>query len=58
MSERSPLGIWRETDADGLLRHTLPFAGRWLLRGTDLRLSAQRANTWESRFVTLALEAR
>jgi uncharacterized GH25 family protein len=58
VSERSPLGIWRQTDADGKLRHSLPFAGRWLLRGTDLRLSAQRADTWESRFVTLAIEAR
>ena len=58
VSERSAVGIWRETNADGLLRHSLPFAGRWLLRGTDLRLSAQRANTWESRFVTLAVEAR
>jgi hypothetical protein len=58
VSERSPLGIWRQTDADGKLRHSLPFAGRWLLRGTDLRLSAQRADTWESRFVTLAVEAR
>jgi hypothetical protein len=58
VSERSPLGIWRETDAHGRLQHTLPFAGRWLLRGTDLRLSTQRADTWESRFVTLAVEAR
>jgi uncharacterized GH25 family protein len=58
VSERSPLGIWRETDADGMLHHSLPFAGRWLLRGTDLRLSTQRADTWESRFVTLAVEAR
>jgi hypothetical protein len=58
VSERSALGIWRETDGDGKLRHTLPFAGRWLLRGTDLRLSALAADTWESRFVTLAIEAR
>ena len=58
VSERSPLGIWRETDADGIVHHTLPFAGRWLLRGTDLRLSTQRADSWESRFVTLAVEAR
>jgi hypothetical protein len=58
VSERSALGIWRETDADGKLRHSLPFAGRWLLRGTDLRQSAQRAGSWESRFVTLAIEAR
>jgi hypothetical protein len=58
VSERSALGIWRETDAQGLLRHRLPFGGRWLLRGTDLRLSAERSDTWESRFVTLAIEAR
>ena len=41
VSERSALGIWRETDADGKLRHSLPFAGRWLLRGTDLRPSGE-----------------
>jgi uncharacterized GH25 family protein len=58
VSERSALGIWRETDADGKLRHSLPFAGRWLLRGTDLRPSALRAGSWESRFATLAIEAR
>ena len=58
VSERSALGIWRESDADGKLRHSLPFAGRWLLRGTDLRPSGERPDTWESRFVTLAIEAR
>ncbi|MEO5671622.1 MAG: DUF4198 domain-containing protein [Ramlibacter sp.] len=57
LSERSPLGVWRQTDSEGILRHSLPFNGRWLLRGTDLRLSTQRPDTWESRFVTLALEA-
>ena len=58
VSERSALGIWGETDADGKLRHNLPFPGRWLLRGTHLRPSVARPDTWESRFVTLALEAR
>jgi hypothetical protein len=58
VSERSALGIWRETDTDGKLRHNLPFPGRWLLRGTDLRPSTARPDTWESRFVTLTLEAR
>jgi hypothetical protein len=58
VSERSALGVWRQTDARGVLRHRLPFGGRWLLRGTELRLSPERAGTWESRFVTLALEAR
>lgn len=57
VSERSAIGLWRETDSEGKLRHKLPFAGRWLLRGTDLRLSAQDADRWESRFVTLAIEA-
>ena len=57
VSERSALGIWRESDSDGKLRHRLPFAGRWLLRGTDLRTSGERPDTWESRFVTLAIEA-
>lgn len=58
VSERNALGVWRETDAQGVLRHRLPFGGRWLLRGTDLRPSATRPDSWESRFVTLALEAR
>jgi len=58
VSERSALGIWRETDANGVLRHRLPFAGRWLLRGTDLRASRERPDEWDSRFVTLAIEAK
>jgi hypothetical protein len=58
VSERSAFGIWRDTDARGVLRHRLPFAGRWLLRGTDLRASEDRLGEWDSRFVTLAIEAR
>jgi hypothetical protein len=58
VSARSPLGIWGVSDDNGTLRHTLPFGGRWLLRGTELRLSQVRPDTWESRFVTLGLEAR
>ena len=30
---------------------------RWLLRATELRLSSEHPDTWESRFVTLAIEA-
>lgn len=56
VSERNPLGIWRETDSEGRLAHTLPFAGRWLLRGTELRQSPQ-PDRWTSLFVTLAIEA-
>jgi hypothetical protein len=58
VSERSALGIWRESDAQGVVRHTLPFAGRWLLRATELRLDETDATRWRSRFVTLAIEAR
>ncbi|MEP6789841.1 MAG: DUF4198 domain-containing protein [Ramlibacter sp.] len=57
ISERSKIGIWRTTDEQGTVRHTLPFPGNWLLHGTDLRLSAQVPDFWESRFVTLAVEA-
>jgi hypothetical protein len=33
-----------------------PLPGRWLLRGTELRLSQERPDTWDSRFVTLAFD--
>jgi len=56
ISERSVLGIWRQTDSEGKLRHTLPFGGRWLLHGTELWISTKDAERWESRFVTLAFE--
>ena len=46
-------GIWRQTDAQGRVQMTLPQAGRWVLRATDLRLSKTEPDQWESRFVTL-----
>jgi hypothetical protein len=55
-SDRSPLGLWQRTDAEGRVRFKLPLAGRWVLRGTDLRSSASEPYTWESRFVTLAFD--
>lgn len=55
-SELSPLGIWRQTDAEGRVRLPAPLPGRWVLRGTDLRLSGTEPERWESRFVTLAFE--
>ena len=58
VSERSPLGVWRETDAEGELAQRLPFGGRWLLRATDLRQSQDAPETWASRFVTLAIDVR
>lgn len=56
ISERNALGIWRQTDSEGKLRHILPFGGRWLLHGTELWISAKDPTRWESRFITLAIE--
>ena len=55
-SDQSPLGFWKQTDAHGRVSFTPPLAGRWVLRGTDLRPSTTVPDTWESRFVTLAFE--
>lgn len=55
-SHASGLGIWRRTDAHGRVTFSPPLAGRWLLRGTDLRLSQSQPDYWESRFVTLAFD--
>ncbi len=54
--DRSPIGFWRQTDAQGRVTFTAPLPGHWVLRGTDLRISAERPDTWDSRFVTLAFE--
>ena len=52
----SPLGLWVRTDAQGRAAVRLPLPGAWLLRGTDLRPSAERPDHWESDFVTLAFD--
>jgi hypothetical protein len=57
-SELSPLGIWRSTDAEGRLEAVLPVAGRWILRGTDVRPAADGSDRWDSRFLTLGFEVR
>ena len=49
-------GVWQRTDATGQIELRLPAAGRWLLRGTELRPAADGSDRWESRFVTLAFE--
>lgn len=54
--ERPSDSHWQTTDVDGRVRFRAPGRGRWLLRATDLRLSTVRADMWESRFVTLAIE--
>ncbi len=48
----SRLGVWRRTDAEGRASVPLPFAGRWVLRATDLRPAPGEPGRWESRFVT------
>jgi hypothetical protein len=55
-SDRSRFGLWRKTDSEGRIHIEAPLAGKWVLRGTDLRLSDSAPDTWESRFVTLAFE--
>jgi uncharacterized GH25 family protein len=51
-------GILKTTDAEGRITFRLDKAGRWLLRGTDLRQSTKPTTEWESDFTTLTLEIR
>ena len=51
-------GETRKTDSDGRVTFRLDAAGRWLLRGTDIRKSNQPETDWESDFVTLTVEAK
>lgn len=62
-----PVGLVREgdphdtvqrTDAEGRATFRLDRAGRWLLRGTDLRRSSKPSLEWESDFTTLTLEVK
>ena len=57
-SDLSPVGLWQRTDAEGRVRQALPLAARWVLRGTDLRPSADRPDAWDSRFVTLIFDVQ
>jgi len=50
--DMSRLGLWRHTDGEGRASVPVPFAGRWVLRATDLRPVPDRTGHWESRFVT------
>lgn len=56
VSGQVPLGIWRRSDAQGLVSVPSLPPGRWLVRAIDLRLSTVRPDEWESRFVSLAFE--
>jgi hypothetical protein len=55
-SDLSPLGVWRQTDAEGRVSIPVPLAARWVLRGVELRPSEKQADAWDSRFITLAFE--
>lgn len=55
-SDLSPLGVWRQTDAEGRISVPVPLAANWLLRGVDLRPAEGRPDAWDSRFITLAFE--
>ncbi|MGH6612022.1 MAG: DUF4198 domain-containing protein [Burkholderiaceae bacterium] len=49
---------FRTTDANGRAVFKVPRAGKWLLRGTDLRQSSKPATDWESDFTTLMFEVK
>lgn len=56
VSNRSPLGIWTQSDAQGRIRLALPFPGEWLLRATALDPPASPREAWHSRFATLTVQ--
>lgn len=56
INERSPIGLWHRTDAEGRISAKLPLPGRWMLRGVDLHLAASDATRWESWFITYTFE--
>ena len=52
----SSTGQWHRTDKQGRVRLAVPAAGQWLLRGIDIRQSGSVADSWDTRFVTLAFD--
>lgn len=56
VNDLNPSGLWRRTDALGRIALPLPLAAKWMLRGTDLRLSPANPDFWDSRFITLTFE--
>lgn len=53
-----PVGVWQRTDEQGRLTLRLPLAGRWLLRGVELRAAADGSEGWEGRFISLHLDVQ
>lgn len=55
---RGPIGLWRQTDAQGRIGLTLPFGGEWLLRATTFEIPQNAQEPWRTRFGTLTVEVR
>ena len=51
-------GETRKTDAAGRVVFRFDKAGKWLLRGTDVRKSTRSDADWESDFATLTIEVK
>lgn len=56
LREKTRHGAIQKTDAAGRTSFKLPQAGKWLLRGTELRKSSAPNQDWESDFTTLTIE--
>lgn len=56
VAEDETKGETRKTDPAGRVVFRLNKAGRWLLRGTEVRQSKRSETDWESDFATLTLE--
>ena len=56
--ESSIKGVIQRTDAEGRTVFKLRQAGKWLVRGTELRKSSAPNIEWESDFTTLTIEVR
>lgn len=56
VNERSPVGLWRRTDAQGQVSLPLPLEGRWLMRSVLLRPPLKPGEPWTSDFATLAFD--
>ncbi len=53
---RAAKGVSEQTNAEGRVVFTLNLAGKWLVRGTELRKSSAPDIEWESDFTTLTIE--
>jgi hypothetical protein len=56
VNQASSLGLWTRTDKDGRASVRLTLPGRWLLRGTDLRISPADPSRWESKFIAYSFD--